>query len=246
MTTLKAKKMTTEQFEKEFIRLATLSEKPQELPQEYFDEQKQLESIKRDTRIDLTKISDEKLIEIVRNEIKIAKNRYDRELEEYEELSNIKDIKEIVYHLIYGIIPEFEIEFDLENIELDTDEDNLGVQSIGDFNYIGIIAGGDWESPVFFILYIDENGKIAGYVPEDGNVYNKKLKSAFGNNHEREDYVFGADGKMSKKRIEYNDEDAIKEQYDVTVEKFDSECGDYFDFDKMKEEIKNKIEIVGG
>ncbi|MNM47666.1 hypothetical protein D3C81_586380 [compost metagenome] len=242
MKTLKAKKMTTEQFEKEFIKLAVLSEKPPEFPQEYFDEQKQLEKIKSDKRVSLVGVNDEKLMEVVRSEIERAKNRYKRELEEYEELSNVKDIKEIVYHLIYGIIPEFEIEFDLENVELDEDDDNLGVQTIGDFNYIGIIAGGDWENPVFFILFIDETGKIAGYVPEDGNIYNKKLKSAFGNNHEREDYIFGEDRKMSKKRIEYNDEDAAKEQYGVTEDEIQNI---EFDFDKMKKEIKNKIEVVG-
>lgn len=42
-------------------------------------------------------------------------------------------------------------------------------------------AGGDWEYPVSFILYIDDKGKLKGFIPNAGNSYNKDTKQAFGN-----------------------------------------------------------------
>lgn len=42
-------------------------------------------------------------------------------------------------------------------------------------------AGGDWEYPICFVLYWDGR-KIRAYIPEEGNVYNKEKKSAYGNN----------------------------------------------------------------
>lgn len=42
-----------------------------------------------------------------------------------------------------------------------------------------VVAGGDWEHPVCFCLYWDGK-EIRGYVPTNGNVYNKKEKCAFG------------------------------------------------------------------
>lgn len=44
----------------------------------------------------------------------------------------------------------------------------------------GCAAGGDWELPVFFIMYWDGK-KIRGYVPENGNPWNTDTKQAYGN-----------------------------------------------------------------
>lgn len=41
-------------------------------------------------------------------------------------------------------------------------------------------AGGDWEFPVQFILYLDPKNKIRAYIPSDGNVYCHKCKCAYG------------------------------------------------------------------
>jgi hypothetical protein len=62
----------------------------------------------------------------------------------------------------------------------------LGPQQIGDLAFIGGYAGGDWEIPVAFAIYHDGK-KWRGYIPEDGNSYNHKLKSAYGNNDDYED-----------------------------------------------------------
>jgi hypothetical protein len=41
-------------------------------------------------------------------------------------------------------------------------------------------AGGDWEFPICFALYFDGKS-IRGYIPTEGNVFDKKNKSAYGN-----------------------------------------------------------------
>ena len=85
------------------------------------------------------------------------------------------------------------VEFDLENI-MDKDSENwdgadtklLGFHTVNGKSFCGLFGGGDWEFPVFFILYCD--GKdIRAYIPEKGNVYNKDLKSAIGNNEDEDD-----------------------------------------------------------
>ncbi len=44
-------------------------------------------------------------------------------------------------------------------------------------------AGGDWEWPVSFILYWDGR-KIRGYIPEEGNTFDKKWRTAWGSQGE--------------------------------------------------------------
>ena len=42
-------------------------------------------------------------------------------------------------------------------------------------------AGGDWEAPLAFCIYLGEDNKIHVYVPREGNCYNKETNAAFGN-----------------------------------------------------------------
>jgi hypothetical protein len=50
------------------------------------------------------------------------------------------------------------------------------------FSYIGCLAGGDWEFPLYFPIYMDKDGKtFRGYIPQKGNVWNYATKKAFGN-----------------------------------------------------------------
>ena len=45
-------------------------------------------------------------------------------------------------------------------------------------------AGGDWEMPIAFCLYIGEDDEIHAYIPRDGNAFNKHTNKAFGNDEE--------------------------------------------------------------
>lgn len=90
------------------------------------------------------------------------------------------------------------VEFDYENYEFgysdyhkrfDINKDRgIGYFDLGnDLHVLFCFAGGDWEYPVTFILYLSTDG-FRAYVPKDGNTWNYKLKSAFGNNDDEIEY----------------------------------------------------------
>lgn len=92
---------------------------------------------------------------------------------------------------------DLKVNFDFENFE--SPGSNHGKGSLLGFNtlangltYCGMSAGGDWEYPVFFIVYWDGK-KLRGYVPTEGNPWNTTTKAAYGNDEP-------ADLKNAKKR----------------------------------------------
>lgn len=103
------------------------------------------------------------------------------------ELDNIDSIvKELAYTESSKLHKDLsKVEFDFEDCQSEAfGSDNndygfFGVQQLGDLNFIGFVAGGDWEHPVHFIVYWDGHD-LRGYVPDDGNTYNKKTKTAYG------------------------------------------------------------------
>lgn len=64
----------------------------------------------------------------------------------------------------------------------------IGFVQMGDLTFLMVEAGGDWETPILFCLYIDNKGKVRGYIPENGNTYNKKWKTAYGSEEENPNY----------------------------------------------------------
>lgn len=95
-----------------------------------------------------------------------------------------------------------------------------------DMPFIGCRASGDWEYPVYFIIYLEPNGKtFRCYVPKDGNTWNYDTKQAFGNDEE-------ADLKFAKKHLK-----------DIT--EFNPDDSDVFlDFYKMVSEIRSRFVVV--
>lgn len=47
----------------------------------------------------------------------------------------------------------------------------------------GMCSGGDWETPVFWIVYFDGR-KLRAYIPTDGNCWNTATHAAYGNDDE--------------------------------------------------------------
>ena len=66
---------------------------------------------------------------------------------------------------------------------------------------IGVQCGGDWEYPVYFIIYWDGKS-LRGYIPTDGNPWNTDDKIAYGNNAE-------SDAKNVEKRFGIKDQDPL-------------------------------------
>lgn len=84
------------------------------------------------------------------------------------------------------------IQFDFENWEVEDDgymNYPCGYKLINpDFPVLFVNAGGDWETPICFIIYWD--GKdLRGYVPSKGNVFNPITKTAFGSDEESDNYT---------------------------------------------------------
>lgn len=79
------------------------------------------------------------------------------------------------------------IDFDLENLEVDMElpvNEGTGLNGIVELpsglTFLAGVAGGDWEHPVLFIVYHDGK-KFRGYIPTDGNTFNRLSKAAYGN-----------------------------------------------------------------
>jgi hypothetical protein len=76
-------------------------------------------------------------------------------------------------------------DFDLENVgESQTDfgpNGLMGYHTLSNgLTYKGMCAGGDWEFPVFFIIYWDGK-KLRGYIPKKGNPWNTDTGMPYGN-----------------------------------------------------------------
>jgi len=96
------------------------------------------------------------------------------------------------------------VEFDFENWSIDA-EQNFGPAEIVGYRtllngmpFLGVSAGGDWETPLVFIIYWDGKS-LRAYIPTDGNPWNTDTKMAYGNDED-------ADDKNRSKRFPGNDD----------------------------------------
>lgn len=89
------------------------------------------------------------------------------------------------------------INFDLENISegWNTEPSTpfticyINVDEKRKIPFIKGYAGGDWEQPVGFIVYLSDKGKLRLYTPRRGNIFNANTKEAI-NNDEDADEAF--------------------------------------------------------
>jgi len=99
--------------------------------------------------------------------------------------------------LVEKLGDDLKVEFDLENVAYSAKD--FGPKALMGYHteangltYCGFCAGGDWEFPVFFLVYWDGK-KLRGYVPTEGNPWNATTKQAYGNDEDK-------DGKDAHKR----------------------------------------------
>lgn len=107
---------------------------------------------------------------------------------------------------------DFDISFDFENVcctkgshfdNIDSKKQSLlGLQSLGNFQYLGCAAGGDWEIAVFFAAYFNKEGKLRAYVPKEGNIFKKEGMIAYGNDCEGNETDEHIDDRYDWGRIE--------------------------------------------
>ena len=92
------------------------------------------------------------------------------------------------------VLADLKVQFDLENVGSYGPKEITGVHvTRSGLVFKGIMAGGDWELPVFWMVYWDGRA-LRAYVPTDGNLYNTDTMQAYGNDPE-------ADGRNIRKRF---------------------------------------------
>jgi hypothetical protein len=128
----------------------------------------------------------------------------------------------------------------LENAEYDDCHGNggkgslLGPRMFGDVAGIGCFCGGDWEYPIFFVVYLDADGKtLRSYVPKNGNTWNYDLGSAFGNDEEEDARFLSKWLARVGKTIGKNDRKSGEERWSLM-----------FDERKIKQDIAAHVLVV--
>jgi len=142
----------------------------------------------------------------------------------------------VVLNLIHyneKIVSDLKVRFDTENFECAEGEGYNGTETLTGFRitttglrFLGCSAGGDWEVPVFFIIYWD-GSRLRAYVPTAGNTWNTDTKMAYGNDAR-------ADFENAKKRYPdlAADFEAQVAKHAEAMKKFNFRDGyDSFDFD---------------
>lgn len=165
-------------------------------------------------------------------------------------------------NIIYTLPPEdFNIVFDcenfvtpLENYNIEDEYNDVDFIQLDGFSIALCYAGGDWEYPVWFCIYIDDNNKLRVYIPTNGNTFNKYTKTAFGSEEST---------KLDPIKVWKDIPDLWKKDINKEVnETYDFEFSDYFynmlekawesskneinsllDKDAMIEDIKNRIKV---
>jgi hypothetical protein len=114
--------------------------------------------------------------------------------------------------LMDAIDDDIKVGFDTENFDYEHSKQLLGTDLVGlqewdnGLTFLGIVAGGDWENALFFIVYWD-GSRLRGYVPTDGNPWNTKTMKAYGNDQDdQETDVANARKRYPEDKWEDNDE----------------------------------------
>lgn len=91
------------------------------------------------------------------------------------------DERRINVHLLReAVSKDVKVRFDLENTEAMQDGLCGYHTTPAGLSYLAMTSGGDWEVSVLWIVYWDGK-KIRGYVPTEGNPWNRRTKEAYGN-----------------------------------------------------------------
>jgi hypothetical protein len=151
-----------------------------------------------------------------------------------------KNMFECLANLFEKVGKDVKVKFDLENI-IDDEEGWKGElggllgyrQEANGLTYLGLAAGGDWESPVYFMTYWDGK-KIRVYIPTEGNPWNRTTKEAYGNDED-------ADIKDFKKHYKHLLEGVEEEDFD----NIDVSGSVEFDKDAIKKDFMTRILPVG-
>jgi len=156
-----------------------------------------------------------------------------------DDLAFLKAATHAIYGSLYGLTPRIlgdlkKVQFDTENLEWESHEAYNKAEAISGFQtlpngltFLGVTAGGDWELPIFFIVYHDGT-ELRAYIPKDGNTWNHKTRKAFGN----------ADD-------EAVEEEEFKAQFNTTGSWQEGDTEGNVDCDAILADIQARIQYAG-
>ena len=132
------------------------------------------------------------------------------------------------------------VSFNFENAEFEKSDHGfyqergmLGPRYFGPVPGVGCYAGGDWEFPVFFFVYLDEDGKtLRAYVPKDGNIWNYDSNEAFGNSDDDAEF-FSKWVAKNKPDFKFDPSEFNQHQFDM-----DRSVTLLFDEEKIEKDVK--------
>lgn len=112
----------------------------------------------------------------------------DSDYEDFEPGEDFTSGLQMFYQVLTSTIEKDlkKVGFDQENVndnekDAHTYADIVGYHTLSNgLTYLGIEAGGDWEIPVFYIIYWDGKN-LRAYIPKEGNLWNTDTKEAYGN-----------------------------------------------------------------
>lgn len=142
------------------------------------------------------------------------------------------------------------IRFDSENFNCcnnDEPESNLiGLHTLENgLTFLGGMAGGDWEIPVFIIIYWD-GSSLRGYIPMYGNTIDLDFKCAFGS--EEDTSISNIEKTLKKYGFPGDSTDDIPNNfYEIYakaqgIDKTNNKI--VVNFDAIKEDIINRIQLT--
>lgn len=185
----------------------------------------------------------------LKNKLMDEAKKYDENIEDYIQATNIllkskfiiKDMK------ILANSENFTIKKDLIFGKTIKGDPLLGFHTLPNgFTFLGIQLGGDWEYPIFTILY-DDGKKIRCYTPSCGNCVNLDFKCAFGSEGEYENVdVNKILEKYREKSIKFYNDTNFSTLYCRKFGLWDGLKDENFGFnwDAIKEDILSRIEII--
>ena len=193
------------------------------------------------SRVFTQKLTHEELAEKIWNKALETEKECEWANFDSEDHENLKTFVEKCY-ASYIPIPYFsgkihddlkKVNFDWENYDFSPEDwrKDCGFKTISNgLTFLGVIAGGDWQTSVFSIIYFD--GKcLRAYIPTNGNTWNTDTNEAYGNDNL-------ADAKNIAKRFkpELNDKLADMDEYeDNFYDNID------FDQEKIIKDIEGRI-----
>lgn len=81
-------------------------------------------------------------------------------------------------YIIMSNVNKPNVEFDLENFDCSNEWSHVKTGWDKKHGWLSFMSGGDWEIPIFGILYND-GSKLQCYIPQNGNCYNAETMMAW-------------------------------------------------------------------